>query len=448
LDGSFVAARLWHAVIAIAKYGKSHQTSGMTETDVVVIGGGAAGIGAARRLTDAGVPCVLIEARGRLGGRAWTSDFTGYPLDLGAGWLHSADRNPLTEVAIAQGKHIDRTPPPWTRICKQSGFPADEQRAFREAQQAFFARIDAIGRERPEAPASEALEPNGRWNGLISAVTTYIAGAEPDRVAMADFAEYEDSNVNWRVVEGYGAAIAAHAQGVRVEMNCPVQRIDRTGTRLRIVTAKGEVTAAQVIVTLPTSVLAEAEDFFSPALPEKAAAARSLPLGLADKLFITLQAAEEFEPDSRMWGTIDRAESATYHMRPFGRPMIEVYFGGRNAEALEADGLAAFFDFAVSDLTRLMGNDFRKRLAPIGMHCWAADPFARGSYSYAVPGKSRAREQLAATVEDRVFFAGEACSPEYFTTVQGAYLTGLRAADAVVAARSRTTIAQPVAAKP
>ena len=407
----------------------------MTEPEVVVIGGGAAGIGAARKLTDAGIPCLVLEARDRLGGRAWTHEAAGYPLDLGCGWLHSADKNPLTKIAREQGRRIDETPPPWQRICKQSGFPIEEQKLFREAQQAFFDRIDEMAKERPEAPSSQALAPDGRWNALLSAVTTYIAGAEPDRVAMADFASYEDSGVNWRVVEGYGTAIVAHAQGVPVELNCPVERIDRSGTRLRLVTPRGEITAAQVVVTLPSALLAAHEDFFSPALPDKIEAARALPLGLADKLFIALEDAEEFESDSRMYGSPNRVATASYSMRPFGRPMIEVYFGGRNAEALEAEGVPAFFEFAVRELTGLMGESFRKRLTPIGMHRWAADPFARGSYSYAVPGQTGAREKLAATIEERIFFAGEACSLDSFTTAHGAFLSGLKAADAIIGLR-------------
>jgi monoamine oxidase len=95
----------------------------------------------------------------------------------------------------------------------------------------------------------------------------------------------------------------------------------------------------------------------------------------------------------------------------------------------------AFFDFAVRELTGLMGESFRTRLTPIGMHRWAADPFARGSYSYAVPGRSGARERLAATIEDRIFFAGEACSLDSFTTAHGAFLSGLQAAEAVIALR-------------
>ena len=90
----------------------------MTENDcrVVVVGGGAAGIGAARTLAGAGVKTLVVEARGRLGGRAWTvSSDLGFPIDLGCGWLHSADRNPWRAIAEANGWAIDHAPPPWMR---------------------------------------------------------------------------------------------------------------------------------------------------------------------------------------------------------------------------------------------------------------------------------------------------------------------------------------------
>jgi monoamine oxidase len=421
--------------IAIAKQGKTQQRSAMAGSDneVVVVGGGAAGIAAARRLTDAGVPCILVEARDRLGGRAFTHRLAGHALDLGCGWLHSADHNAWTKIAKAQGRIIDETPPPWMRVCEQSDFPLEEQEAFRAAQNAFFERIDNT--DNPDAPSSDFFEPGGRWNPMIAAVTTYIAGAEPDCVAAGDFSRYEDSSVNWRIVEGYGTAIAAHAQGVRTVLACPVTRIDRSGKTLRVETARGTLNAAQVIVTLPTSLLDDAEDLFSPALPEKTDAARGVPLGLADKLFIALDKPEEFEADSRIYGSHDTAATATYHMRPFGRPMIEAYFGDGNADALEKEGERGFFDFSADQLAAVLGNDFRKRLKPIGMHLWRADPLARGSYSYALPGHVSDRARLAAVVEDRIFFAGEACSPGCFTTAHGAYDTGVTAAEAVLAAR-------------
>ena len=89
------------------------------DVEVAVIGGGAAGIGAARRLREAGVKALILEARGRLGGRAWTVEAGGFPVDLGCGWLHSAKRNPWTGIAAAQGRTIDRTPPPWARAAPQ-----------------------------------------------------------------------------------------------------------------------------------------------------------------------------------------------------------------------------------------------------------------------------------------------------------------------------------------
>jgi monoamine oxidase len=188
-------------------------------------------------------------------------------------------------------------------------------------------------------------------------------------------------------------------------------------------------------VTLPSAVIAANEVLFAPALPEKTRAARGLPLGLADKLFLSLERAEEFERDSRMIGRTDRTATATYHFRPFGRPMIEVYFGGSNAAGLEAGGERAFFDFAAAELVGLLGSGFAARVRPLAMHRWGQDPFALGSYSYALPGSADCRAELASPVDDRLFFAGEACSLHDFSTAHGGYLTGMAAADAVLATR-------------
>ena len=93
------------------------------ETAVAIVGGGAAGIAAGRRLREASIDCLLLEARPRLGGRAWTvRDPSGYALDLGCGWLHSADRNPWTAVAQGQGRSIDKTSPPWNWPALPVGF--------------------------------------------------------------------------------------------------------------------------------------------------------------------------------------------------------------------------------------------------------------------------------------------------------------------------------------
>ena len=409
-----------------------------SDVEVVVVGGGAAGVAAARRLCDAGVDCLVVEARPRLGGRAWTvTDASGFALDLGCGWLHSAESNPWVAVAEKQGASIDKTPPPWARPSLDVVFPRAEQDQFHEAMEAFFARLEQVAANEIDVPAAVALEPGCRWNGLINAISTYISGAEWDRVSAKDFDRYADSGVNWRVVEGLGSVVAAAGADLPVMLDCPVRGIDHSGKRLRVETARGAIVADQVIVTIPSTLLAKEQLKFTPALPKKTHAAQGLPLGLDDKLFMALDGAEEFERDTRVFAHTDRAATAAYQFRPLGRPQIEAYFGGNLAAELEASGDGAFFDFAVSELVGVFGSAFAHRLKPIRIHRWGLDPFALGAYSFALPGFADCRATLAEPVDDRLFFAGEACSTHDFSTAHGGFNTGVAAADQVIEARRK-----------
>ena len=406
-----------------------------SEIEVAVIGAGAAGIAAARRLTEAGVPCLLLEARDRLGGRALTVQHGGHGVDLGCGWLHSAAGNPFVAIAEAQGRTLDRSPPAWSRPAIDRNFPRAEQRAYQQATADYFERLSELAAGEVDVPCAAAFEPGNRWNGLIGAVVSYISGGDARDVSARDFENYAGTDVNWRVSEGYGTVVAAHAQGVEVAFGTVVERIDHSGPHIRVETNRGVIDAKRIIVTLPTNIIAARAELFFPLLPQKTEAAAGLPLGLADKLYLALDNAEEFGRDSRVFGRTDSQDTASYTVRPQGRPQIEGYFGNGFADELERGGVQAFVDFAAGQLAGVFGNDFRKRLSLLDMHLWRADPFARGSYSFARPGKVECRAVLAAPVDNRLFFAGEACSQLDFSTAHGAYLTGLAAADQVLKAR-------------
>jgi len=408
----------------------------MSHYDVIVIGAGAAGVAAARSLHDARFRVCVLEARSRIGGRAFTQAAAGFPLDLGCGWLHSADRNPWCNVARDLGLTIDQTAPPWTRPSLPIGFPLADQRDFRAALDEFYQRVEAFGMRGRDGPASDCLEPGNRWNGLIGTVATFVTGAEWDKVSVLDLHRYADTGVNWRVVEGYGALVTRYAQGLDIHRDCPVHRIDHSAAPLRVETGRGSLTADAVIVAIPASLIAQEAVVFAPALPGKIEAATGLPLGHDDKLFLSLEHAGEFEPDSRLFGRTDRTGTGAYHMRPFGRPLIECYFGGELAQELERGGAEAFFQFARDELVNLLGSDFAKRIALVIGHSWGSDPFARGAYSYATPGNADCRATLAAPVDGRIFFAGEACSLHDFSTAHGAFATGIAAAEAVLNARA------------
>ena len=132
-----------------------------------------------------------------------------------------------------------------------------------------------------------------------------------------------------------------------------------------------------------------------------------------------------------------RTEMGTYHLRPFGQPCIDGFFGGRFAQSLEDAGPGALAAQSIDEVVAILGNDFRRKLRPLAESRWAHDPFARGSYSHALPGHAGDRAVLAAPVDGRLFFAGEATSPEFFSTAHGARDSGERAAAEVLASLAR-----------
>jgi len=408
--------------------------SSSADYDCVILGAGAAGIAAGRALAQAGLTFTLLEARDRSGGRAWTLPREGHALDMGCGWLHSADKNQLTGLAQEQGFEIDRATPPWQKSAETQGFALADQHAYRAEQKRFFQRVEAEAAKGLDKPVSHLLDPHGRWTPLIEAMSTYVNGTETDRLSLLDFAAYEDTEINYRVPQGYGALILHLARDLPVRHGVIARRVDHGSKPMRVDTNAGVVRAQTVIVTVPTHAIASGALRFSPALPAHVEAAAVLPLGVADKLFLALDGAEAFPCDARLYGATDREATANYHIRPFGRPLIEAYFGGQCARELEAGGLAAFADFAIAQIVDVLGSSFRRRLRPLVASSWARDPFAQGAYSHALPGHAGARAILAKPEGDRLFFAGEAVSPHVFSTAHGAWETGEMAARAAIEA--------------
>ncbi len=188
-----------------------------------------------------------------------------------------------------------------------------------------------------------------------------------------------------------------------------------------------------MIVTVPTNLIADETIRFHPALPAKVDAARGLPLGVANKVTLALEQPEALPADGNLRGATMRTAMGTYHLRPFGQACIEGFFGGRFALALEDAGDGALAVQAIDEIVGLLGSDFRRKLKPLAELRWSHDPFARGSYSHALPGHAGDRAVLAAPVDGRLFFAGEATSLNFFSTAHGARDSGERAANEILA---------------
>jgi len=394
---------------------------------LAIVGGGGAGIGAALAAKRRGIEALLLEASDRLGGRARTIDWHGHKLDLGCGWLHSAERNRLRAEAERIGAKIDRTKASWVEQYRDLGFTPAEQ----EEAGAAFAALETRMRENPPASdrASDALEPDNVWNPWLDAISGYINGAVLRDVSVADYLAYDNSasDQNWRLPGGYGSLVEALGAEVEHRLACPVTAIGQTRDVVQIETVDGMVAAEMAIVAVPTATLGKIR--FDPPIAEAIEAAADLPLGLADKLFLSLEDAEEFPHNAHLIGNPLSAETGSYMLRPMSMPLVEAFFGGDGARAIERLNKVDAFAFAVDELAALLGGGIRSRLRPIARSCWAEEPWIGGSYSHACPGKAGARRRLAEAGGERIAFAGEACSPNDFSTAHGAFDSGAAAVE-------------------
>ena len=408
-----------------------------SEFDVVIVGAGAAGVGAARRLAGTSLSTLLIEASGRVGGRAFTQNIGGMPLDLGCGWLHSAERNPWTQIAEVSGFKIERAAPAWREQYRDLGFTAAEQEEAEKSWQEWRDRLAAT----PFASdrASDALTQHSRWKAYAQSLSGYVNGAALENLSIADYLAYDRaaSENNWRLRDGYGALVAASLPMLPLRLSTPVTAIDHGGKTVRIETRAGALSARAVILTVSTNVLASGAIRFEPALDAKLHAAACLPLGFANKFFLAVDEGAPFEVETHLLGDPRKAETGSYYIRPLGRPVIECFFGGPGARALEQAGVDAAFELAKDELASLFGHGIRPALKALAGMSWGMIDGIGGAYSHALPGESRRRDELAAPLDEKLFFAGEATHSFDFSTAHGAYESGVRAAEEALAALKR-----------
>ncbi|WP_342165989.1 flavin monoamine oxidase family protein [Methylobacterium sp. SD21] len=406
-----------------------------TVFDVIIVGGGAAGIGAARRLADQGVSAVLLEASSRLGGRAHTQDLGGYPLDLGCEWLHSGDRNAWVGIAEAAGFPVDRGDPPWAKAHPSIAQDRDDQEA---AQRAYGAwedrlRVVAAGSDR----AADALEPGDRYNPYVRSIAGFMSGVGPEAISAADYLAYDDASTgrNWHLPLGYGTLVAASLPAATaLRLATPAEGIDLTADGVAVATRAGTLHAGAAILTVSTAILAGDAIRLPAGTDPWREAAAALPLGHNEKVFLEIARDSAFAPDSHAYGDIHDARSAAYSIRPNGWPVIEAFLGGEGARMVAEEGPAAGFAFVAAQLAALFGHDVASAIRPLAATAWSRMGTIGGAYSCALPGRSGARAQLARPFEERLFFAGEATHLHDFTTAHGAHDSGQRAADEAMAA--------------
>jgi monoamine oxidase len=287
----------------------------------------------------------------------------------------------------------------------------------------------------PDDRAGNATAHDDPWRPYLDVISGALNGAELDNVSARDLLAYDDSasDLNWRLPGGYGTLICHAAAMLPMRLGVRVAGIDDDGVSLIVSSDQGRIQTKAVIVAVPTDVLARGDIRFSPALDDHLHAAACLPLGRVDKLFLAMEQADAVPVETHLLGNPHSALTGSYYLRPLGFPVIECFFGGVAARAMEEAGDAGRVAFALEELGNLLGRNFINGLHPIAGSWWHREATIGGAYSHALPGHADKRAVLATPASERLHFAGEACSPHDFSTAHGAWQSGLDAADRVEA---------------
>jgi len=407
------------------------------DPDVAIIGAGVAGLTAARTLMAAGKSVQVIEARERIGGRAFTDSTTfGFPFDHGAQWIEAGKINPaMAIVREAAAKAILDRSEQALYVAGKELSKEDYERFEKIAHEATRKIAEAL-KKQPDVVVGRLLAPQDPLERLAYAMVGPLEqGVENGELSARDFTRQPEAEPQYAIAEGMGAMIARWGAKVPVKFGARLVRVDSTGAQVVIETTAGQMRARTVIVTLPTGVLATGKIGFAPQLSAaRREAIAQLPMASFNKVILLFSRRAIDAPAGRnVTGLTGKNFTFDAIVRPDNREAALVFVGGTHARALEEEGGRAAVTFAVSALAEIYGNDLRGVVAKSHATQWGRDPYATGSWSVARPGHADKRTVLAQPHHDRVFFAGEATDPVWATRVGGAYASGLRAAKEALA---------------
>jgi monoamine oxidase len=407
------------------------------DVDVAIVGAGAAGLAAARKIVAAGRRVVVLEATDRIGGRCFTDTRSfGVPFDRGAHWLHMPDINPVAKLAPSVGLDIYPTPPGQKLRIGRRNAREGEMEDFLATRVRAHRAIGEAGRGKLDIACVQALPKDlGDWRATVEFVLgPYDCGKDLRDISVFDFARSAERDANAFCRQGFGTLLAKLSGTLPVERATVVTRIETYSRgRVDVTTDRGRLTARAVIVTASTGVLTGGRIRFDPEPKRQLDAATKLSLGSYDHIALRLPGNPlRLLDDDLVFEKAAGAKTAAMLGNVSGTDLCVVDVAGRFGRDLAAQGDKAMLAFATEWLVGLYGSDAANGIKGGVATRWHEEPFALGSFSCASPGNQGARRVLMETFRDRVFFAGEAAHETLWGTVGGAWESGERAADAAL----------------
>jgi monoamine oxidase len=403
------------------------------EADIVVIGAGAAGIAAARRIQAANRKVIVVEAAGQVGGRCLTDTATfGVPFDRGARWMHNPETNPMIRLARNAGLEVYSAPAGQKIRIGRRNARAGETEEFLAALVRANRTIDEASRGKVDISCAAVLPKDlGDWAGTTEFVLGANAtGKDLKEVSVIDKARALDRNAAIGCRQGLGRLIATLAEQIPLALSTQASRIIWGGREVSVETPAGRIAARAAIVTVSTNVLAAGNIRFTPDLPKRQLdAAAKLSLGSYDHIALELPGNPlGLSRDDIIIEQSNSARTALLLANIGSSSLCSIDIAGSFGRELSAQGEPAMVAFAVEWLSKLFGNEAAAGIKKSSATRWNASPFALGAMSAAMPGSQLSRKILSEPL-GAMLLAGEATHETLWGTVDGAWESGERAAE-------------------
>jgi monoamine oxidase len=406
------------------------------DADIVVIGAGAAGISAARRVMAANRRVIVVEASSQIGGRCLTDTATfGVPFDRGARWMYNPETNPMIKLARAAGLDVATALAGQRIRIGRRNARAGETEEFLAALVRANRAIDGASRGKVDVACASVLPKDlGDWAGTLEfALGASFAGKDLKDVSAIDKARAQDRNAALACRQGMGALIARLGEQVPLALSTPAGRVNWSNRDVTVETPSGKIAARAAIVTVSSNVLAAGGIKFTPEIPKRQLdAAARLSLGSLDRIMLQLEGNPlGLGRDDLLVEQSNSTRTALLLANMAGSSLCSVDVGGSFGRDLSAQGEAAMVAFATEWLTGLFGSEVTAAVRKSSATRWNAEPFTLGAMSSAAPGGQGSRRVLSEPF-GCMFLAGEATHETLWGTVDGAWESGERAAEAAL----------------